>query len=351
MADIVHIADSQDYQSWVAELKQRYLTARLRASLAVTSEMLHFYWSVGRDIASKQWTNKYGTAFYKTLSQDLRSELPDVKGLSETNLKYMYYFYILYSERIENRQQGVDDLTLDQLCTIPWSHHLRILEKCKGNVDKAIFYVKKVQQNNWSRDMLLNFLKADMYGREGKAVSNFSNTLPALQGDLASQITKDPYNFDFLTLNEGFKEKELEDALIENVTRFLLELGTGFAFMGRQIRLGIGDHEIFPDLLFYNTRIHAYCVVELKAGSFKAEYLGQLGLYVSTINHQMKGEQDNPTIGLLICRDKDNVMAQYALESISQQIGISEFQLSTIYPADFKGTLPTIEEIEKGISK
>jgi len=363
--------EADDYRNWIVELKQRYVSARLRATLAATSELLEYYWSVGHDIAAKQFTNSYGSAFYRTLSHDLRRELPDVHGLSETNLKYMYYFYSLYSQRIANspqsaddsrnlesphsvnspkevnRPQLADDFSLSELFSIPWDHHRRIIDKCKGNVDKAIFYVRKTSQYGWGRDMLLNFLSTDLYEREGKAVSNFKRTLPSLQSDLAQQITRDPYNFDFLTLTDGFKEKELEDALVANVTKFLLELGTGFAYMGRQIRLQVGSQEIFPDLLFYNSRIHAYCVIELKAGDFKAEYLGQLGLYVSTINHQMKTEQDNPTIGLLICRNKDNVMAQYALESISQPIGISEFQLSQIYPADFKNSLPTIEEIEK----
>lgn len=304
MTDMAIKIDTDDYRKWVVELKRRYVSARLRAAMSATGELLGYYWSVGRDIAAKQYANTYGSAFYRTLSRDLRHELPDVKGLSETNLKYMFYFYSLYSQRIENRPQFADDFTLASLST-------------------------------------------DLYEREGKAISNFRQTLPVQQSDLAQQITRDPYNFDFLTLTDGFKEKELEDALVANVTRLLLELGTGFAYMGRQIRLQVGSQEIFPDLLFYNTKIHAYCVVELKAGSFKAEYLGQLGLYVSTINHQMKTDNDNPTIGLLICRDKDNVMAQYALESISQPIGISEYQLSQIYPADFKSSLPSIEQIEK----
>lgn len=347
MTDMAIKIDTDDYRKWVVELKRRYVSARLRAAMAATGELLGYYWSVGRDIAAKLYANTYGSAFYRTLSRDLRHELPDVKGLSETNLKYMFYFYSHYSQRIENRPQLADDFTLASLCTIPWGHHRCIIDKCKGNPDKAIFYVKKTLQYGWGRDMLLNFLSTDLYEREGKAISNFRQMLPAPQSDLAQQITRDPYNFDFLTLTDGFKEKELEDALVANVTRLLLELGTGFAYMGRQIRLQVGSQEIFPDLLFYNTKIHAYCVVELKAGSFKAEYLGQLGLYVSTINHQMKTDNDNPTIGLLICRDKDNVMAQYALESISQPIGISEYQLSQIYPADFKSSLPSIEQIEK----
>ncbi|MCF0183264.1 MAG: DUF1016 family protein [Bacteroidaceae bacterium] len=373
--DVKTLFDNQDYGDWLKELKQRYLAARLRASLSVTKEVLRFYWSVGRDIASKQWTNTYGSAFYKTLSRDMRREIPNVEGFSETNLKYMYYFYLLYHIRIENHLRSVDDsiatnhlqsvdessqlsflkhadvLTLDVLCSIPWFHHQRIIDKCKGDVDKAIFYVCNTIQYNWGRDMLLNFLGSNLYEREGKAINNFRTTLPAVQGDLAKQITRDPYNFDFLTMTVGYREKELEDALVTNVTRFLLELGAGWAYMGRQIRLGVGEKEIFPDLLFYNTKIHAYCVVELKVGSFKAEYLGQLSLYVATINHQMKSETDNPTIGLLICRDKDNVMAQYALENISAPIGISEYQLSQLYPSDFKSSLPSVEEVERELSR
>ena len=397
--DLIILSDSQDYSNWLKELKQRYLSARLRASLSVTKEVLQFYWSVGRDIASKQWANTYGSAFYKTLSHDMKREIPDVEGFSETNLKYIFYFYSLYSQRIENRPQVaddfaapnllqgveesssqnlpqvveefsnsirpqpadefvalnrprfVDDLTIDELCSIPWDHHRRIIDKCKDNVDKAIFYVRKTIQYNWGRDVLLNFLGSGLYEREGKAVNNFQATLPAVQSDLAQQITRDPYNFDFLTMTVGYKEKELENALVDNVTRFLLELGAGWAYMGKQIRFGVGEKEIFPDLLFYNTKIHAYCVVELKVGSFKAEYLGQLSLYVAAVNHQMKSEHDNPTIGLLICRDKDNVMAQYSLENICAPIGISEYQLSQLYPADFKSSLPSIEDIEREMSR
>lgn len=385
--DMMTLSGNQDYCEWIKEIKQRYLSAHLRASLSLTRQVLLFYWTVGRDIASKQWANTYGSAFYKTLSRDMRREIPDVQGFSETNLKYMYYFYSLYSQRIGNRLQGMDDFdgsillqgveefsssnlpqvadefsssirphsadkfTLYELCSIPWDHHRKIIDKCKNDVDKAIFYVRKTMQYNWGRDMLRNFLQTDLYEREGKAISNFRATLPAPQSDLAQQITRDPYNFDFLTITVGYREKELEDALVANVTRLLLELGAGWAYMGRQIRFGVGEKDIFPDLLFYNTKLHAYCVIELKVGSFKAEYLGQLSLYVAAINHQMKTEQDNPTIGLLICRDKDNVMAQYALENISAPIGVSEYQLSQIYPTDFKSSLPSIEEIERELSR
>ncbi len=293
------------------------------------------------------------------MSKDLRRELPDVKGFSETNLKYMYYFYSLYSKRIENHPQLADDLnksnypqraddfTLDELCSISWDHHRRIIDKCKNNVDKAIFFVCKCRENAWGRDALLNFLDTNLYEREGKAVNNFSKFLPPADSDMARQITKDPYNFDFLTMRENYDEKELEDALVDNVTRFLMELGRGFAYLGRQTRIQVGDSEFFIDLLFYNTRIHAYCVIELKTTTFKPEYLGQLSFYVTAIDHQMKTAADAPTIGLLICKNKDNIAAQYALEGYNLPLGISEYELSKLIPSDFKSSLPTIDEIER----
>ncbi len=368
------IDKKREYASWLRELKQRYLHSRLQAALSANSFMLAYYWSIGRDIASKQYQNVYGSRFYKQLSSDLRRELPDVKGFSETNLKYMYYFYSLYSQRIENRPQpvddfgmpiplqaaengmrvirphSVDDFTMQNLFSISWYNHRLIIDKCK-DVDKAVFFVQKSCEHAWGRDMLLNFLNTDLYEREGKAVSNFARTLPPVESDMAQQMTKDPYNFDFLTLREHYDERELENALVDNVMRFLIELGRGFAFMGRQVRVQVGEEEFFPDLLFYNTRLHAYCVIELKTSKFKPEYLGQLGFYVTAVNHQMRTEQDAPTIGLLICKNKDNVAAQYALEGYSQPLGISEYELSHLMPADFKPSLPTIEEIERELEE
>lgn len=340
-----------EYGSWLGELKRRYLEARQRAAVAVNTSLLEFYWSVGRDISEKQYANNYGSAFYKRLSRDLIQSLPDVKGVSPTNLKYMFRFYELYRGRI--RLQPVDDLpakqaglTLEELCSIPWFHHQRIIDKCKGSASRAIFYVRKTLEFGWGRSSLMAFLDSDLYEREGKAITNFESTLPAAESDLIQQIIKDPYNFDFLTLKPEYDERELETALVDNVTKFLLELGTGFSFMGRQLRLEVGEKEFFPDLLFYNTKIHAYCVVEIKTGSFKPEYLGQLSFYVSAVNHQYREGPDNPTIGLLICKDKDSIVAKYALEPFKEPLGISEYQLSRLYPADFKSSMPSIEEVE-----
>ena len=358
--------NDDSYNIWLKELKQRYLSQRLKASISVNTALLEFYWSLGGDIEAKQYANTYGSGFYKNLSKDLQHELPNVKGLSPINIRYMTAFYKMYSQVPEivpktaehsvttntsNLPQAAEDFNKSMLFSIPWDHHRRIIDRCKDNVEKAIFFVKKTLQNNWSRNVLLNWLDTDLYEREGKAISNFKATLPVIQGDLAQQITKDPYNFDFLAMRERYDERDLEDALVANVTKFLLELGKGFSYMGRQFRLSVGSQEFFPDLLFYNAHLHAYIVIELKVKSFKPEFLGQLSFYVSAINNQFKTEIDNPTIGLLICKDKDNVVAKYALDAYNQPLGISEYQLSKLFPDDFKSTLPTIEEIEKELNK
>ena len=369
----VVLHDTSDYKDWLVELKERFYSHRLKASCATNSYLLDFYWKLGRDIEAKQYANTYGSGFYKNLSQDLKNEMPGVKGFSPTNLKYMSYFYKLYTPLQVNRPQAADDFieelyvtniqqvvaknqnrpkTADDfklLFLIPWDHHRRIIDKCKGNMDKALFFVRKTWENNWGRDALLNWLDTDLYERDGKAVTNFQSTLSAVQSDLAQQMTKDPYQFDFLNLREKFDERDIEDELVNNVTRFLLELGKGFSYMGRQFRLEVGQQEFFPDLLFYNAHLHAYVVIELKAQSFHPSFLGQLSFYVSAINHQFKTDIDNPTIGLLICKDKDNVVAKYALDSYKEPMGISEYQLSKLFPKDFKSSMPTIEELEKGL--
>ena len=341
LAVVLH--DDCDYKDWLVELKERFYSHRLKASCATNGYLLDFYWKLGRDIEAKQYTNTYGSGFYKNLSQDLKDEMPGVKGFSPINLRYMSKFFKLYAplyrnipqtaelfsdslsdsnvpqvaEQFEKRQQPVDDFNM--LLSIPWDHHRRIIDKCKDDMNKALFFVSKTWENNWGRDALLYWLDTDLYERDGKAITNFQATLPAVQSDLAQQITKDPYQLDFLNLREKYDEHDIEEELVNNVTRFLLELGKGFSYMGRQFRLEVGQQEFFPDLLFYNAHLHAYVVIELKAQSFHPSFLRQLSFYVSAINHQFKTDIDNPTIGLLICKDKDNVVAKYALESCRRQ--------------------------------
>lgn len=337
------IVDGESYKDWITEISNEFKRSQIRAAVKINDEMLRFYWKLGKDISTMSKQYGYGSGFYKILSDDLKKVLPDVKSFSPTNLKYMRYFYELYP-CAGNRPQAVDDSTI--VFRIPWGHNRTIIDKCKNNVDKALFYVRKTLENNWSRDVLVNFLDTDLFERQGKAITNFANTLPSVQGDLAQAITKDPYNFDFLALREQYDEKELKDALINKVNNFLIELGTGFAYMGREVRITVGEVEKFIDMLFYNTQRHCYVVVEIKTGKFDSSYAGQLGTYVVAINHQMKTENDNPTLRLLICKDMDKVEAQYALESTSQPLGISSYELSKLIPEEFKGSLPTIEEIE-----
>ena len=274
----------KDYKQWVSEVRGRYRQSQIKAAVKVNSEMLQFYWSLGHDIVERQMENTYGSGFFKRLSTDLQRELPDAKGFSPTNIKYIKYFYELYSPMLENRPRIADDLF-----SIPWDHHRRIIDKCKGNPQKALFFVQKTKENNWSRAVLLNFLDTDLYEREGKAITNFKATLPALDSDLAQQMTKDPYCFDFLTLSQQYSEKELKDALMDNIQKFLLELGNGFAFVGKEVRIEVGETEKFIDMLFYNIKLHCYVVLEVKVEKFDFSNVGQLGGYMVAVNHQLKG--------------------------------------------------------------
>lgn len=233
---------------------------------------------------------------------------------------------------------------------IPWGHIKLLIDKCHDNLKKFNFYIDKIIENNWSRAVLLNFLDTDLYERQGQAITNFKYTLPKETGDLAQEITKDPYNFDFVAIRQGYNEKELKDALMDNVQNFLMELGTGFAFVGREYRLQIGNTEQFIDMLFYNIKRHCYVVVEVKIVDFEPGFISQTATYVSAVNHTLKNDGDTQTIGILICKTKDNILAKYAVETSAEPIGISEYELNALMPKDFKGTLPTIEELEQGLS-
>lgn len=341
------------YREWISEVSKRFHQSQIKAAVKVNDEMLRFYWQLGKELHDRKDKFSYGQSFYKTISRDLRRELPDVKSFSETNLRYMQKFAELYSE-ISNLPQVGEDFRseeIEPLFAIPWGHHKIIIDKCNGNPKKALFFVNQVIQNNWSRAVLLNFLDTDLYERQGKAITNFNLTLPAMQSDLAQEITKDPYKFDFITLTQSYNEKELKDALMDNIQKFLLELGNGFAFVGREYRIEIGSTENFIDMLFYHIRLHCYVVVEVKVTEFESSYAGQLGTYVVALNHQLKTEKDEPTLGLLVCKSKDDIKAQYALEASSQPLGVSAYELSKLIPENFKGSLPSIDEIESELRK
>jgi len=344
MSTSINILD-KDYTQWVQDLSKRFRQSQIKAAVKVNSEMLRFYWELGRDIVERDSENKYGSGFFDSLSRDLRRVIPDAKSFSPTNLRYMKVFYVLYSN--VNLPQVVGELP-SLLFSIPWGHHRYIIDKCNGNTEKALFFVRKTLENGWSRNMLLNFLDTDLYERQGKALTNFERTLPIETSDLAKELTKDPYNFAFTGITDEYNERQLKDALLDNISKFLVELGTGFAFVGKEYRLQIGNTDNYIDLLFYNLRLSCYVVVEVKIGKQTFADAGQLGGYIVACNHLLRKEgRDNPTIGLLICKEKDNLVAQYSLEASSQPLGISEFELAKLYPEKVDGTIPTIKEIEE----
>ena len=361
MSDLMHI--DAEYADWIREINNRFRKSQIKAAVQVNDTMLKFYWSLGRDIVQRECENHYGKGFFKKLSGDLQKAIPDVKSFSVTNLHYMKWFYELYPtvnlpqaevdfsklKDESNFPQLGDDLQ-ECIFRIPWGHNKLIIDKCKNDQDKALFYVKKTMENNWSRAVLLNFLDTDLYDRQGNAITNFAQTLPVEESDLAQAITKDPYTFDFLTIRERYDEKELKDALMDNIEKFLLELGNGFAFVGREVSLKIGETENFIDMLFYNLKLHCYVVVEVKIEEFNSRDMGQLGTYMVAVNHQLKSEIDGATLGLIICKSKDNIKAQYALEASSQPMGISEYDISRFLPDGFAGSLPTIEAIEQELA-
>jgi predicted nuclease of restriction endonuclease-like (RecB) superfamily len=367
-----------DFKQWLGDLKLRIRQSQIKAAIKVNEELLRLYWDLGHDISVRQMDSAWGSGFFEQLSRELKAEFPKMTGFSESNLKYAKRFYLFYTqdnkilqqvveekqnlhqlgEKIQVvvnddviiRQQPVDEFTTHPIFQIPWSHHILIFTKCKSTKE-ALFYVQKTIKNGWSRAVLLNFIDADLYNTQGKALNNFDRFLPDVQSDLAKETLKDPYNFDFLTLTENYKEKELEDALVANITHFLLELGQGFAYMGRQFPIKVGNRERNIDLLFYHLGLRCYVVIELKIKEFEPEHAGKLGYYVTAVNHQLKKDCDNPTIGLLICKTKDNIDVQYSLESSTQPIGVSAYEFSKLVPENFKSSLPSIEEIEDELTK
>ena len=359
----------KDYTRWVEDLSVRYRQSQIKAAVRVNQELLKYYWELGRDIEEMHVEERWGQSVIKNLSVDLQLKNPNSTGLSRTNIYYAKKFYLLYSQylkvvpqvvgQLENgkAQQAVKDSPEivpqpvgqleEMLFSIPWGHHRYLIDRYGTEPGKAFFYVKKTMQEGWSRDVLLNFMDSGLYEREGKALTNFTRTLPDETSDLAQELTKDPYNFAFTGITKPYNEQILKDALLANISQFLLELGTGFAYIGKEYRLQIGQKEKFIDLLFYNLNLSCYVVIEVKIGEFDFQDLGQLSGYVVACNHILRKEgRDNPTIGLLICRQKDSMLAQYALEGSNLPLGISEYDLEKLYPEKVEGTIPTIEEIE-----
>ena len=343
------VITDKDYRDWVKDLTLRYRQSQLKAAVKVNTEKLLFNFLLGRDIVEMHVEERWGESVIMQLSQDLKTEMPGVEGLSKSNIYYCKKFYLLYRQYFEIFQQAVGKLETSTIFQIPWRHHCLIMDKVKNDTDKALFFVNKSLENGWSSTMLLNWIDTGLYERDGKALTNFTATLPAPDSDLAQEVTKDPYNFAFAGVRGKYNESLLKQALLTNITDFLIELGTGFAYVGREYRLQIGETENFIDLLFYHLQLRCYVVVEVKTDKFSPRDIGQLSTYVVACNHLLKRPDDNPTIGLLICKSRDNTMAQYALEGSTQPIGISEYELERLYPKKVEGSIPTIEEIEKGL--
>lgn len=328
------------YIDWLVDLKSRIHIAQQRAALAVNRELLQLYWHIGRDILARQAEQGWGAKVIERLAHDLRTAFPEMKGFSRANLMYMRAFAEAWPNE-EFVQQAVGQL--------PWGHNLVLLTRLKDQ-QQRLAYAQSAIKHGWSRNMLNIHIETRLLERTGTAVTNFDVSLPKPQSDLARESLKDPYRFDFLGLTNEAQEREVEHALVKHVTEFLLELGAGFAFVGRQVLLDVGGDEFFIDLLFYHLKLRCYVVIELKAGKFKPEHLGQLGFYLTAIDRQVKSELDNPTIGLLLCKSKNKIVAEYALSDKTQPMGIAEYKLLESLPTELQTSLPSIEQIEQELA-
>ncbi len=353
------IVKSIEYKHWLTELKTKFQQAQIKAAVKVNSTLLEFYWELGSDIVEKQKASTWGSGFLKQLSADLMADFPDVKGFSKRNLERIRRWVLFYIDENLIATQPVSQSKIGQqavaildkapphseLFQIPWGQNIVIVQKCKS-VEEAFFYVDHTIKYGWSRSVLALQIESDLYSREGKAVTNFKEQLPDIDSDLAQQVLKDPYNFEFLTLTKGFREQELEKGLLEHTEKFLLELGAGFAFVGRQYKLEVAEKEFFLDLLFYHLELRCFVVIDLKVGEFKPEYAGKMNFYCNVVNDLLRKEGDVPTIGMILCQEKDKIFVEYALKSVNTPIGVSEYEITESLPENLKSALPSIEQIE-----
>ncbi len=343
-----HQVRGDDYASWIAEVKGRFRSLQLKAAAAVNVELLRFYWQLGADMMAKQAETEWGSRFIKQLSDDLMREFPEVKGFSERNVKYIRQWHSFWSGYAIG-QQPVAQLPRpnppDAVLTIPWGHNLAILAKCK-NHDEALFYVIESRTHGWNRSALMHQIELDLWRRQGKAVNNFSEALPSAESRLATEVLKDPYVFDFLSVGAEHDERELERDLVPHITQFLVELGAGFAYVGRQVPLEVDRSDFFLDLLFYHVRLHCYVVVELKTVDFQPEFAGKLNFYLTAVDELLRTPGDEPTIGLLLCKNKRGLVAEYALRDLNKPIGVSTYRLTQLLPESLRDKLPSIEALE-----
>ncbi|MVN87617.1 DUF1016 family protein [Deinococcus sp. HMF7620] len=330
----------EDYATLLGELKQQIRQAQTRAVLAVNRELMALYWRIGQSILDRQAQQGWGAKVIDQLSRDLRAEFPDLKGFSPTNLKYMRSFAQAYPD-FQSGQQLVDQL--------PWGHLVTLLNTVKDPVQRE-WYARSAIQHGWSRSVLQHQIDSRLIDRQGQASTNFDRALPTAQSELAQQLLKDPYNFDFLSLHAQALERDLEKGLLDHLRDFMLELGVGFAFVGNQYHLEVGGEDFYLDLLFYHLKLRCYVIVELKIGEFRPEYVGKMNFYLSAADDLLRHEQDAPSIGLLLCRTQNKVIAEYALRGVDKPLGVSTYQLAESLPAELEGSLPSIEALEQELA-
>lgn len=377
----------ESYKEWIVELKQKVKSAQIKAAVSVNKELILFYWDFGENLSHQLEQSNWGDKVLDNVSKDLRNAFPEMKGFSKTNLKYIKRFYEYFSSQnlvdleighqlgvqnqntdnqVDEKGQQLGDQFKEQtssernkemisafivkfVAVIPWRHIIEIITK-SHNFNETVFYIQRTQENNWSRNTLALQIKSNLYQRKGKAISNFKNTLPDPLSDLAQESLKDPYIFDFLQLSEDYKEKDVENQLVLHIQKFLLELGKGFAFVGRQHHLEIANKDYYIDLLFYHIKLKCYVVIELKNAEFHPEYAGKINFYLSAVDSLLKNNDDRPTIGILLCREKNNIEAEFALRGMTKPIGVSEFEMTDELPENLKTSLPTVEEIEETLT-
>ena len=342
------LSTNSEYKSWLIELKKNIRQVQIKASLAVNRYALLLYWDLGKQIIEKQENTTWGSGFIDQLSKDLKVDFPDMGGFSKRNLEIIRQWVLFYDGSFPIAKQVVSQLE-NQLFGIPWGHHIMIIQKIK-NQQEAIFYVQQTIENNWSRAVLEMQIETNLYARQGKAITNFKTTLPEIDSDLAQALLKDTYNFEFISFSGKVKELELEQRLIDNITKFLLELGKGFAYMGRQFEINVGGEIFKTDLLFYHTKLKCYIVIELKVTKFKPEYVGKLNFYLTAIDRLVKDSSDKPSIGILLCKTKNDVVVDFALHDTNKPMGVSEYTYTQL-PTLIQQALPTIQQFTEQLNQ
>lgn len=338
----------KEYREWILSLKNRYRSAQVKAAVSVNSALLEFYWGLGRDISERYPGKKRWVGFFEKLSEDLRMSLGNAKGLSVNNLRYCQHFYELYSYL--QQPVGDNDECRCSLVKIPWGHHVKIIDKSAGDREKALFYVRKTIEFGWSRSELMLQLEGGLYEKSGKTTTNFSATLLPEESRLANELVKSEYSFALTEQVDENNEREVEKALVRNITRTLTELGGGFAYVGHQVRIQVGEREFWPDLIFYHLKARRYLVIELKTGEFEPEHIGQLGFYMTAVDRQIKNEWDGKTVGLVLCRSKDRVVVEYALADSGRPMGVAKYQLTQLPPEERELMGPAVARVEAAIA-